>query len=89
MTRIPDRRSPCRIDKAKGNRRHPCSVFHADLVDTYRSWRDSEYAAADQAAYGTPSSPGDEKYWSDREKPTFRRFLRDWTERRHVEEEAA
>lgn len=80
-------RSPCRIDAAKGSRQHRCSGMHADRVESYRSWRDSEYEAADAAAYGAPHSPGDEEYWVGRERPTFARFLRDMRE--HCDEEAA
>ena len=28
--------SPCRINRSGTGRRHACSVFHADLVESYR-----------------------------------------------------
>lgn len=52
MSRLPDRRSPCRIDKAKGNRRHPCSVHHADLVDGFRLAQEAQQLRAEAATHG-------------------------------------
>src|SRR5690348_356859 len=49
--------SPCRIDPDKGLRQHRCSGSHADVVASYRAWRDGEYAAAEEHDAGTPSSP--------------------------------
>lgn len=68
--------SPCRIDKAKGTHQHPCSGHHASMVESYRSWRDGEYALAEEAAAGGPNEAGDEWYWQDRERPTFGAFLK-------------
>jgi hypothetical protein len=52
MTRIADRRSPCRIDQAKGNRRHPCSREHADLVADFRREQHAQWLRAQAATHG-------------------------------------
>lgn len=66
-------RSPCRIDAGKGLRQHRCSSAHASVVDGYRSWRDSEYAAAEDVTRGYASEETD--YWRDRARPTFGAYL--------------
>lgn len=77
------RRSPCRIDATKGTRQHPCSTAHADMVEGYRSWRDGEYALAEQTEAGTAHSPRDEPgtYWETRTRPTFGTYLREMSQR--------
>lgn len=68
-------RSPtCRIDKTKPNP-HPCSRYHADLVEGYRSWRDVEHARAEQESIGYQTEL--DEYWETHTRPTFGRFLRD------------
>jgi hypothetical protein len=52
MSRLPDRQSPCRIDKAKGNRRHPCSRWHAELVEGFRLERHAQQLRAEAATHG-------------------------------------
>lgn len=66
-------RSPCRIDAGKGLRQHRCSASHASLVDGYRAWRDSAYAAAEDVTrgYGTEL----DEYWQTRTRPTFGAYL--------------
>jgi hypothetical protein len=66
-------RSPCRIDAGKGLSQHRCSASHADMVCGYRAWRDSEYAAAEDAtgAYATELAD----YWRDRPRPTLGAYL--------------
>lgn len=52
MSRIPDRRSPCAIDQAKGARRHPCSRAHADLVDGFRREQHAQQLRAEALTHG-------------------------------------
>lgn len=70
---IPPHLSPCRIDAGKGLAQHRCSATHADVITGYRAWRDSEYAAAEEAthAYGTELT----EYWTTHARPTFRDYL--------------
>jgi hypothetical protein len=73
-------RSPCRIDPDKGLGQHRCSVSHASAVESYRAWRDGEYAAAEAHDAGTASSPGHDAgdgdaYFDTRARPTFGTFL--------------
>lgn len=49
---LPDRRSPCAIDAAKGVRRHRCSVSHAELVEGYRLALADQDARAEAATNG-------------------------------------
>lgn len=51
---FPDRRSPCRIDAAKGPRRHHCSPWHAELVTSYRDARHADELRMDEVAMGYP-----------------------------------
>lgn len=55
MPRIEDWRSPCRIDKDKGKRRHHCSPAHADLVREFRTaaMLQEDRALATTKGYGT------------------------------------
>lgn len=71
--RIPDRRSPCRIDQSKGARQHRCSSSHAELVEGYRLWRETEEAAAEAATMQYSAELAD--YWQQRTRPTFRAYL--------------
>jgi hypothetical protein len=73
-------RSPCRIDPDKGFRQHRCSGSHASAVQSYRAWRDGEYAAAETHDTGTANSPGHDAgdgdaYFDTRARPTFGAFL--------------
>lgn len=52
MTRLPDRRSPCRIDRDKGTRRHRCSAEHADLVRGFRLEQHAQQLRAEAATHG-------------------------------------
>lgn len=45
-------RSPCRIDKAKGRRQHPCSAAHADLVESFRLEQHAQDLRAEAATNG-------------------------------------
>ena len=53
-TRLPDRKSPCHIDPDKGNRRHPCSRAHADLVNDFRREQHAQQLRAEAATHGYP-----------------------------------
>lgn len=68
-------RSPCRIDVAKGKRRHRCSRQHADVVYGYRAWRDYEYDRAETEAGGYATELTD--YWQQHpdRRPTFGAYL--------------
>lgn len=52
MAAIPDRRSPCRIDQAKGTRRHHCSAEHADLVESFRLAQEAQNLRAEAMTLG-------------------------------------
>ena len=65
--------TPCRVDQSKGNRQHPCSFSHRDVVEGYRAWRESEEEAAEKATQGYATELAD--YWRDRQRPTFRAYL--------------
>jgi len=52
MCRLPDRQSPCRIDQKKGNRRHPCSWQHADLVEGFYLEQHAQQQRAEAATGG-------------------------------------
>lgn len=52
MTALPGWRSPCRIDAAKGSRRHHCSSAHADLVRGFRLEQESQRSRAEAATHG-------------------------------------
>jgi hypothetical protein len=52
MARIEDWRSPCRIDKDKGKRRHHCSAAHADLVREFRTHQMLQEVRAEEATKG-------------------------------------
>ena len=52
MSRLPDRRSPCAIDQEKGNRRHACSMSHADLVEGFRLEQHAQQLRAEAATGG-------------------------------------
>ena len=54
MTRIPDHRSPCRIDRDKGNRRHRCSTAHAELVRDFRREQRAQQQRAEAVTHGYP-----------------------------------
>ncbi len=54
MNRLPDRRSPCRIDQAKGGRRHHCSWQPADLVEGFRLEQEAQRLRAEAATHGHP-----------------------------------
>lgn len=70
---LPAHRSPCRHDASKGVRQHRCSRSHAELVEGYRSWREAEYAAAEDATSGYATELAE--YWSTRERPTLKAYL--------------
>lgn len=73
-------RSPtCRV--SDGPRRHPCSPFHADLVEGYRIWRDVELEIADLECIGYQTEL--DEYWLTHERPTFGRYLRDMRQHEH------
>lgn len=55
MTRIPDRRSPCRIDHDKGPLRHRCSTEHAELVREFRLAQHVQQQRAEKATHGYPT----------------------------------
>lgn len=55
MTRLSDWASPCRIDKAKGGRRHHCSTAHADLVRGFRLEQHAQRQRAEAATHGYPT----------------------------------
>ena len=52
MPRLPDRRSPCRIDAGKGDHRHRCSWQHAELVEGFRLEQESQRQRAETATHG-------------------------------------
>lgn len=52
MTALPDRRSPCRIDRTKGRRRHHCSPAHAELVEGYRLAAEDQDRRAEAWSHG-------------------------------------
>lgn len=52
MSRLPDWRSPCRIDQDKGPRRHHCSTAHADLVRDFRIEQEAQRRRAEDATLG-------------------------------------
>ena len=70
---LPAHRSPCRHDSTLGIHQHRCSRTHAEVVEGYRSWRDSEYAMAELLTGGYSTELAD--YWSTRPRPTFRDYL--------------
>ncbi len=73
---LPDRRSPCRIDQSKGNRRHPCSAEHASLVEGYRLAVEAQNARAESATLGYETEL---RTYFDRDDGTERRLnFRDW-----------
>lgn len=76
MTRLPDRRSPCRIDKAKGPRRHHCSAWHADLVEGFRLAQHAQKMRAEAATNGYATELAD---YFDRHDGVERRVtFKDW-----------
>lgn len=88
MAAIPDRRSPCRIDQAKGARRHHCSAEHADLVESFRLAQYAQDARCEQAAIGYAT---EEAAYYARDGGTERRVtFKDWlihTRRRRDDED--
>lgn len=42
----------CRVDPAKGNRRHRCSAWHRDLVEGYRLARYAQDQRAEEYSIG-------------------------------------
>jgi hypothetical protein len=52
MAGRPDWRSPCRIDEAKGLRRHHCSTAHADLVRGFHLEQHAQHLRAEAATNG-------------------------------------
>lgn len=76
MTRIPDRRSPCRIDQAKGNRRHPCSEAHADLVKGFRIAQHEQNERAEAVTLGYETELAD--YFHPQNGQECRLTFRDW-----------
>ena len=76
MPGIPDRRSPCRIDQAKGKRRHHCSDGHAAFVDGFREAQRLQNERAEEATLGYETEL---KLYFDPHDGTERRLtLRDW-----------
>ncbi len=73
---LPDRRSPCRIDQAKGPHRHRCSLAHADLVEGYRLAVEAQNVRAESATLGYETET---REYFDRDDGTERRLtFRDW-----------
>jgi hypothetical protein len=60
--------SPCRDGKG-----HHCSRAHAELVEGFRCWRESEYARAESETYAYDTELSD--YWQTHARPTFRAYL--------------
>ena len=55
-------------------RKHPCSAWHADLVEGYRLAVEAQYLAAEAATGGYATELAD--YWSDRGgRLTFKEWL--------------
>lgn len=76
MAGIPDRRSPCRIDQAKGKRRHHCSDAHADLVEGFREAQRLQEERAEEVTLGYETEL---KLYFDPLNGTERRLtFRDW-----------
>jgi hypothetical protein len=78
MTTISPNRSPCR--------RHPCSVEHADLVDTYRLMMEMWNRDAERVTGGYAAEMA--LYLESHPRPTLKRFLVA-SRRSRVESEAA
>lgn len=76
MPGIPDRRSPCRIDQAKGKRRHHCSTGHADVVQGFRSAQYDQDCRAEAATNGYATELAD--YFHPLNGQERRLTFRDW-----------
>lgn len=76
MPGIPDRRSPCRIDQAKGKRRHHCSTGHADFVDGFREAQRLQNDRAEEATLGYATELAD--YFHPQNGTERRVTLREW-----------
>ena len=76
MARIPDHRSPCRIDKAKGPRRHACSTEHADIVEGFREAQRLQEERAERECIGYATEL--EAYFHPQNGVERRLTFRDW-----------
>ena len=76
MPGIPDRRSPCRIDQAKGKRRHHCSTAHADLVEGFREAQRLQEERAEEATLGYATELAD--YFHPMNGQERRLTFQDW-----------
>ena len=76
MARIPDRRSPCRIDQAKGKRRHACSADHADFVEGFREAQRLQEERAERECIGYATEL--EAYFHPQNGVERRLTLRGW-----------
>jgi hypothetical protein len=77
MTRaLADQLSPCRIDKAKGARRHRCSPHHADLVEGFRLAVEAQDTRAEAATHGYSTELA--AYFDPHDGTERRLTFRDW-----------
>lgn len=76
MSALPDRRSPCRIDKDKGNRRHRCSWQHADLVEGFRLAQEAQDRRAEAASIGYATELAE--YFDPHDGVERRLTFKDW-----------
>ena len=68
--------SPCRTSRT--GRRHHCSWWHANLVESYRTAARAQAQAAEEATAGYATELAD--YWATHQRLTFRVWLTTYRE---------